>query len=384
MVGQGPRARAVGRESPVELTVPLAESDSLRLNVLLTQPLRAIRIDESRMRLEALTERGEARVPLHPNARPESYLREVRALLSTRVLGSPGGYPLYIRRWTRMGQARDDGALERLLLLGEPEAVAAVVHAPGLTEELARRAWWAEPNAEHARRMLDSAAVSDGALGATLVEYLLEFLPFEEQPGDVIASLRRLLPHPSLTEERRADLWKRTQRQSAYLVGFLSAGAESLPKTHPSHPKVEEIRAGLEENPEGPLAARLLWAFGASGQGFLAAARKALARPSNQDVAVALLNAIGKAFALPETTASFRTIKALEADAEAEPSGSPWEEKKGFSEFRRSALCLARVGERLLDPIFGVSDAVGSVMRRRIEPVVLPIQQYLERLSGHE
>ena len=55
-----------------------------------------------------------------------------------------------------------------------------------------------------------------------------------------------------------------------------------------------------------------------------------------------------------------------------------------FSEFRRSVLCLARVGERLLDPIFGVSDAVGSVMRRRIEPVVQPIKEYLECLSGHE
>ena len=149
----------MGRENSAELTAVLAEPDLLRMNVLLTQPLQAVRIDESRMCLEALTEQGEARVPLHPNTRPESYLREVRALLSTRILGSPGGYPLYIRRWTRMGQARD-GSLERLLLLGEPEAVAAVVHAPGLTEELARRAWWVEPNSEHARRMLDSPAVA--------------------------------------------------------------------------------------------------------------------------------------------------------------------------------------------------------------------------------
>lgn len=361
----------------------LAEADLLRMNVLLTQPLQAVRIDESRMCLEALTDQGEARVALHPNTRPESYLREVRAMLSTRILGSPGGYPLYIRRWTRMGQARD-GSLERLLLLGEPEAVAAVVHAPGLTEELARRAWWVEPNSEHARRMLDSPAVADSTLGATLVEFLLEFLPFEERPGDVIASLQRLLRHASLTEERRSALWQRAQRQSAYMVGFLSAGAECLPETHPPHPKLEEARATIGKDSKDPLAQRLLWTLDVSGQGFLAATRKALARPPNQDVVVALLNAIGQGFVLPGATASFRTFAELEKEVSALPSQAPWEEDADLSELRRSVLCLARVGERLLDPIFGVSDAVGSVMRRRIEPVVQPIRKHLECLADHE
>ena len=118
----------------------LAEPDLLRLNVLLAQPLEAVRIDEAPLRVVALTGRGEAAVPLHPTGRPDACLREVRALLSTRALGSPGGYPPYLRRWTRMGQARGGGSLARLLLLGDPEAVAAVAHAPGLTEELARRA----------------------------------------------------------------------------------------------------------------------------------------------------------------------------------------------------------------------------------------------------
>jgi len=40
---------------------------------------------------------------------------------------------------TRMGQLHDDN-LSKLLLTGEEEAVVAVVHAPGLTNEIARRA----------------------------------------------------------------------------------------------------------------------------------------------------------------------------------------------------------------------------------------------------
>ena len=48
-----------------------------------------------------------------------------REFLASHVLGSPGGYPVFINRWTRMGQARDEN-LQRLLMLGEPEAVVAV------------------------------------------------------------------------------------------------------------------------------------------------------------------------------------------------------------------------------------------------------------------
>jgi hypothetical protein len=54
-----------------------------------------------------------------------------------------------------MGQMRDE-SLEQLLMLGEPEAVVAAVGSPGLTEELARRAWWAMEDAENARRMLEN------------------------------------------------------------------------------------------------------------------------------------------------------------------------------------------------------------------------------------
>ena len=114
----------------------LSNEDNLRLNVLLNQDVQAIRIDEGKMIIYGLTERGEARIKLNPNVRDEKYIRSIKETISSHVLGSPGGYPIYIKRWTRMGQARDQ-SLESLLKLGEPEAIVAVIHAQGLTDEIA-------------------------------------------------------------------------------------------------------------------------------------------------------------------------------------------------------------------------------------------------------
>ncbi|MGB5583985.1 MAG: sulfur reduction protein DsrS, partial [Gammaproteobacteria bacterium] len=81
----------------------LSAEDNLRLNVLLAQKLHAVRIDESKMVVLALTEKGEAKVALNPNCKDDKYIKQVKALLSTHVMGSPGGYPVFLKRWTRMG-----------------------------------------------------------------------------------------------------------------------------------------------------------------------------------------------------------------------------------------------------------------------------------------
>ncbi|MGD8712367.1 MAG: sulfur reduction protein DsrS, partial [Thiohalophilus sp.] len=47
----------------------LSNEDALRLNVLLNQNLQAIRIDESKMIVYGLSEKGEASVSLNPNCR---------------------------------------------------------------------------------------------------------------------------------------------------------------------------------------------------------------------------------------------------------------------------------------------------------------------------
>jgi hypothetical protein len=45
-------------------------------------------------------------------------------------------------------------------------------------------------------------------------------------------------------------------------------------------------------------------------------------------------------------------------------------------------LALSWVGEALVNPIFARTDAIGSVMRRKIEPVTTLVQQQFDQLRG--
>ncbi|MCW8957406.1 MAG: sulfur reduction protein DsrS, partial [Gammaproteobacteria bacterium] len=265
----------------------LSPEDSLRLNVLLTQGLLAVRVDESRMLVYALTERGEAKINLNPNCRNEQYIRKVKALLSSHSLGSPGGYPVYLKRWTRMGQARDD-SLEQLLLLGEEEAVVAVVHAPGLTNELARRAWWCMPTSDNARRMLEKADVVQGDMGKILAEYLIEHLPFEEEQQAIIDSVKSALQPGLVSDESRMNLWNKAKSKGSYYVGFLQATPDDLPGDMAEHPGYQMISKKLESllAVGNPYARLLLRVLSANGQNYLSTVEASLKRPGNQDVVV--------------------------------------------------------------------------------------------------
>ena len=63
----------------------LSAEDSLRLNVLLANKPQAIRIDESRMTVYGLSDKGEAAVPLNPNCRDEQYIKRVHTAYRKRM-----------------------------------------------------------------------------------------------------------------------------------------------------------------------------------------------------------------------------------------------------------------------------------------------------------
>jgi hypothetical protein len=374
----------------------LSPEDSLRLNVLLNQELQALRIDEGKLLVLGLTPKGEARVQLNPNCAEEKYLRQVRELISNHVLGSPHGYPRFMHRWTRMGHARTD-SLGKLLRLGEPEAVAAVVHAEGLTDEIARHAWWVDQSPEHARAMLAREQVARGEMGRVLADFLVEFLPYEEDTQKMVESVRLVLQPGLIDETARMQLWARGQRKPAYRVGFLKTLPNDLPVEEAPHPRCADLEGLLGElaaegNEHAGLLARLL---SPRGQAWLETVDGVFRRCADQGVVIQLFEAIEDYFApIRPPEARYRDMAPLLEDC-AQPEdclNDPRlcrelatlkarlpEQDLSLVESLRVLACL---GEQLIAPIFGLSDSVGPALRSSIEPVTEPLMPHLHRLRG--
>lgn len=371
----------------------LSAEDALRLNVLLANELQAVRLDESGMTLYGLSARGESRVKLNPTCRDEAYIRRIREMLSSHVLGSPGGYPIYLRRWTRMGQARDDN-LDKLLLLGEPEAVVAVVHASGLTDELARRAWWAMPTADNARKMLTRSSVCQGAMGPVLAQYLIDYLPFEEDHQAMIESVRLILQPGLISDETREHIWAKARSKNTYFVGFLLALPDALPEAVPAHPAWAAVAAPLLAMADSGnvYARRLCRVLDAPGQAFMATAETVMRKPNNQDVVVALLEAIQGYFNdVACSGARLQDIDAIAHQAETRCRECANHDRQlaellaqlpALASTLRAMLVLSAVGERLVAPVFARTDAIGTVMRRKLEPITQPLLAEMAVLRG--
>ncbi|MBK5929224.1 sulfur reduction protein DsrS [Halochromatium salexigens] len=389
----------------------LASEDKLRLNVLLANQPQAIRIDESRLIVYGLSQRGEAKVVLNPSGAADAYLRAVKELISGHILGSPGGYPVYLRRWTRMGQMRDQ-SLEQLLMLGESEAVVAVVGSPGLTPELARRAWWAMEDAENARRMLANPTIAASDMGPMLAAYLVEYLPFETEHEKMMESVRLVLQPGLLSEETILDLWRKSARKQAYLVGFLRARPDDLPDQPKPRADAEAIAEALadELRAGNAIAGLLVRVTSAGGQGFMKTLSAVLAKPPNQEVVSASFDLLRGYFSVlrPEGDPNL-TIDALLADGQAfagfdgpltPPEGAPADSisrdpvSDSVSPSVRRILkqlpeatpdlaamrVLSGTGYGLIRPLLPDPATLGSLMRRKLTPVTEPLQARIARL----
>jgi hypothetical protein len=364
----------------------LTFEDSLRLNVLLASA-RAIRIDEHAMVVHGLLDSGEATIALHPDCRPEQYLRRVREALATVALGSPQGYPVFLQRWTRMGEIRP-AALDRLLLLGEPEAVVAVACAPNLTPDLARLAWWAAPTAEVARCMLGCAEVRGSGLGPRLADHLIEHLPFETEPRLMLDTVRLLLQPGLVDTAAHRRIWQAGAHRPAYRVGFLQSAPGALPDPLPAHPALHSYRKRLLGPAErgNALAGLLARALDGAGQTYLAASRELLRRAGAQELATELLNALGAYFGEARHLEGAHTdVARLLAQVEAAPGAGLAELRRTVPELAAEAhavAVLAHVSGALADKILAHTDAQGSLLRRKLEPVTAPLLAQIEVLCG--
>jgi len=354
----------------------LSSEDTLRLNVLINN-VEAIRIEERSLTVFGLSARGEARVRLNPTGRADQYLKAVREFLSSCALGSPSGYPVHLNRWTRMGQARDAN-LAKLLMLGEPEAIAAVVCAPGLTDELAQRAWWADPSSENARRMLARECVVLSDTGKRLAGHLIEHLPFESEPRVIIDTVRLVLQQGLIEPPVRQRLWEKGAVHNVYRIGFLAAEPDNLPQRLPARADFEATRNLLARFTDelNPFALLLVRVLGSPGQTFLASCEQILHKLSSQEAAVALLNALSgylagvRFVAEPCQDAAVILAEAERAVDELLAARSLLTATRTSRAELVALHALARMDEAVVTPVFAHSSAAGSLMRRKIEPVL--------------
>ncbi len=369
----------------------LSSQDSFCLNVMLATGMQAVRIDTSSMTVYGLSEKGEASVKLHPTCRHDQYLKLVRQALAEHALDSPEGYPVYLRRWTRMGQLRDDN-LTRLLLTGEEEAVVAVVHAPGLTDEIARRAWWAMPTLENARRMLEKEQVARGRMGRVLADFLVEHLPFEENPAAIMDTVRWLLYYDLVDAAAQTTLWNRGREHGAYYIGFLEMRPDRVPKQLAARADYTQISARLAPliAAQNPFAQQLVRALSGPGQSFLAGCEEAMLRPGTHEIVSPLLNTIGHYFsALTEyLVPSDKLDQWLEEGAQL-ATGKPdtpaplTELLNAAPELREdigALLMLARTHADLAFPILRRTTAVNALLRTKLQPVFEPLERQLRVL----
>ena len=180
-------------------------------------------------------------------------------------------------------------------------------------------------------------------------------------------------------------MWEKGAGQRSYRIGFLQAEPDSLPPTHPARVDATRYDATLAGLATGGnrLATLLRRVLSAPGQNFLVTCEQALQKLADQDTVVALLNSLSgycrdlrsgdgpcQDVATILTEAEVAVTEQGEAQALLATVPELWPEA-------RALYALARMDEAIVTPIFARSSASGSLMRRKIEPVLQPVLEQI-------
>ena len=357
----------------------LSNEDSLRLNILLCQDVYAIRINESQLILYALisgdtetvkdTDRvkqdREVSVKLTPNCNADKYLKTVKAFLASYYLDSPAGFPIFMNRWTRTGQLKNEKVGE-FLKIGEPEAVIAVTYGEKISIDHAKYAWWANPSVESARQLLTHDNVAKSELATDLADFLLEFLPFETEAKNIVLTVKLLLQRGLMDEANKQSLWKKGQRKSAYLIGFLSCDPKHIPEKQEPHP--------LNRMTDNQSIQKLL---GVDGHTFNLTCLKALDGFSDQDSIVLLYEAMSHYY-----SGYAPGLKSIENDSD-ETFSDQASSDQTMRPVISALLALSKIDQNELIPVLAHSNAVGSLLRRKLAAVIEPVKNHLYILTHY-
>jgi len=374
----------------------ISSEDQLRIQVMLHNSPKAVRLDESRMTMYALTPDGEASIPLSPNCSNDQYLKHVREMLSEQVLGGNGGYPIYIKRWSRMGQTGGIH-LGEFLLLGEPEAVVAVANSSSLTIDLAHNVWWAIANtaqqAEQGLHLLRHSCVVHSDLGREISQFLMEHLAFVTDTEEMLSILSLLLQEGLLDDDQIKQIWRRSQERGkgVYQVAFLQSRPLSLPDQLAPHPGYKGfIDACQELSDKGNSAAKTIITIGsAEGQTFIALARDLLDKVANEDSVYVLMNAIGAFFSnlgIPATRERSLEMCQLQIrgwieDGRIKSVAELLGHHPEYREKLQAIILLSCVREEVAFSFVLHSGAVGRSIRKKLTPLFDLIRGNLEQLQ---
>ena len=178
-----------------------------------------------------------------------------------------------------------------------------------------------------------------------------------------------------LGNEARSELWKKTRRKMTFAVGFLAAGPDAIPEIYPEHPLQADQRELLASlaGKDNQVAAILLQAFSAPGQGWLKTFSNILEKPANQDVVNRTLDAASHLFskARPEGKVDM-TLEELVEEANSWAMEQS-EELRSFYPHLVALRVLSGLGYGVVRPVFSKTDAIGSLMRRKLQPITEPL-----------
>ena len=343
----------------------LTPEDTLRLNVLISTCV-AIRVDVYKLVVVGLTaDKREQTITLNPDIDSGKYIQAVQKLLVNQVLGSMGGYPSYLKRWSRMGQVSSNN-LGSLLKIGNIEAVVAVANSQNLNNEVLDLVWWCATNtdqqAEIGRFLLTRDFVIVHPVGKEIANYLLEFLPFTDDTTQLIDTTNLLLQGDLINQKAKDRLWKQGQRKTAFLVGFIERMKDNLPNnsgTIALDKSIKELECVSSEQ----------------GQIMLTTIAHILKKINQEHVLYRTLEVLGGCLSHP-------MIQPLDQIEGLQNQAQSVLEKLGLDDEKiKARLLLAGVSERLAVSTISAHSLAGSAIRKKLDNVLSPIQDALKLLT---
>ena len=225
-----------------------------------------------------------------------------------------------------------------------------------------------------------------GEMGRELAAHLVEHLAFETEPMTVIDTVRLVLQTGLIDAETRERIFRLGTHRNAYHIGFLDAVPDDLPNPVAARADYAAHRDRLAALAArgNTLAAFLAKLLDSPGQTFLDVSETQLLHPVDKYTVAALMDIIGNYFrpaqCAPAAAGEFGDTLAVTDKLLASPSGDIATLLADVPELReeiRAMLTLAHAGEPLVTPIIAVTSASGTLLHRKLEPVLDPmLRQY--------